>query len=426
MASRRKTAAEKAAEEALEQETPEEIQRESPVFDTDEFTEHSDAVQALLDGIDDDEATVILYRLHQGRGHRPAYLFSRGVHEVTMPMILEALRDDYGGGTFRLEVRDGRSRYLAAKYLEVEAPKRPLPGHEQRERDAERPPERDRGGPEFDFTPLIDMIERSNAQHRDTLNMMLQAMKPEGRRDVGELVESLAALDRLRPQPQSSGMGVKDLLEAFQLFESIRGDGGGGSGSTGWDVLRSAASSFFPMLQQGMAQQHQHPALTFQNPTGGGQGAPDPAAPGASSPAPSSSTSPAGPEPTMTADAMQQQLELLLRAAASDRDPYTYASLAIDELGAVAASRLFVDPQGWAAFAAQVPAAAQYAEWFAEFRGFVREQLEELHQEHADNVHQPTGNGDADKGDADGPAAGPGGSPPHAADHGATGDGGKA
>lgn len=410
MGVRRRTVAEEELEEELESGGGGDA-AESESFENDA------ELARFLDGINDAEASITAYRRPQG-SRRLVFLFTRGVREVTMPEILESLRDDYGGGSFRLEIRDHRGMWVTAKGVEVEAPKRPLPGRELETREREVV-HQVAPAPAADLSGVLELIERSNQQHRELINSLLAAMRPPEPRGVTELVEGLAALQALQPKP-APGLQIKEFLEVYQLIESIRGDGGGGS--TGWDLMRSALNAFGPMLAGALPSAGALPRVTV-----GDAAAPVPAT--LPSPSPSSSPVPAGDGAGAVelAGTMQQQLELLLRAAEQDCDPTTYANLALDLLGTELAYRVFVEPAGWQMFLARVPQAGQepLAAWFAEWRATLGELVHQEMQEESGGVstngHTET---HADAGDADGTTSGAGGHPANAAHHGAPGGGG--
>lgn len=384
-----------------------------------EFLETDGAISQFLSGWDDEEGTITLYRA-QGKGNkRNVFLFSRGVTEVTMPEVLESLRDDYGGGLFRIEGRDAEGAWIKGKikYLEVEAPKRPLnPLREEQGAVAET------GGDAI--TALAAVLERSNEQNRDFMRMMMDTLKASTPAAADPAATSKSILEGLvqmkelvgTPAPASSGMDIETFL---RIAEFTRELGGNAGEANGWDALKTTISGLAPMLAQGMASAGAMPTL----PPAAGGGAPG-AAPRRLShddkPAPDPGTGAAAPDPAAAVDPRELQARfeavfpLCISAAQRNLDPYVYANLVIDQLGLEAALNMICQPGQLEAMLAQAPALQQWRPWFDELvTAMLEERNQRVHDEGSQNTDDDAAHGDP---------AGAGGDTGDAASDGAAGE----
>jgi len=382
-----------------------------------EFLETDGAIAQFLSGWDDEEGTITLYRA-QGKGNkRNVFLFSRGVTEVTMPEVLESLRDDYGGGLFRIEGRDAEGAWIKGKikYLEVEAPKRPLnPLRDEPSSAVET------GGDMV--TALAAVLERSNEQNREFMRLMIDTLKTSQPAPVDPAAASRSILEGLvqmkelvgTPAPASSGMDIEAFL---RIAEFTRELGGGAGEANGWDALKSTISGLAPMLAQGMAAAGAMPTL----PAGAAGGAPGGEPRRLShdvKPDPEPGTSAALVDPAAAVDPRELQARfevvfpLCISAAQRDLDPAMYACLVLDQLGDDVAVNMICQPGQLEAMLAQAPALQPLRPWFDEL---VTAMLEERRQ----RVHDESSSQDTDDGSPHGDSAGAGGDSSDASSDGA-------
>lgn len=274
-------------------------------------------------------------------------------------LSLDAIRSTFGGGTYRITGRDAQNHYTTSKQITIlDLPKPPVPN----------------GGGDF-----IARGERTNGEAMQMFMKMYEAQSqqilalmnrplpvaPSGPTAM-ELVSLIKAMERKESDP------IATLLKGIELGKAV----GGGGETSMLDVAAQGLSALAPLIQQ----QANKPRAPVQPPP---QQLP-PAAPGTVAP-------PAADAPKE--EKTGEQVEILkrlnwLRVSVSQlvnmaargkdergefiKDPDLYAEVFMDNIPDFVTIDEIVErlsaPNGLQQLAQVVPAVAQHAEWFEQFR----------------------------------------------------------
>lgn len=310
--------------EDAREDSPRETPRRTPaaVVDPDEL----DELSAVLDeGEDADAATCSVYRLHPNE--KPGYLFKCPVPAFS----IDRLRDEFGGGSFRVFVRDARQRIRARRDLRIEAPRMP-PSSPVDVR------------PQVQDAPNAIEVQLSGLTRAVEALLAAQVRQAQAAPALTEdqMLERMLRYKQLFGTPPASGSGGEAVLAAFTQGMEMAGrfaDDSREKSTT--DILHTAVAEFAPALAQIVS--------------GGGARA-------ATAPA----TTPA------TEDAMQMhelmryraQIRQLCAKAARGADPALYADLLLDEFGPDAVGAMVTNPDIMTRLVSLEPAVAQHESWF--------------------------------------------------------------
>ncbi len=212
------------------------------------------AVETLLselgEGVDH---TIKVYR--KARGKRLSFLFEAAPGELTMGEIEQRLRDEYDGGTFRIQIRKG-NRYLANRLIEIEAPKKEEKLATNNTGDSIR--------------DLILMIQESNRAQSENLQQMMlkqadnnqklllgiiqaQNNKPEPvQQNPLEMLTAMGNLKELFAPAKDNS--IETLIQGITLAKELSDDGGEANSSS---VLQTAIKTFGGPIAA-IAEQIQH------------------------------------------------------------------------------------------------------------------------------------------------------------------------
>lgn len=335
------------------------------------------ALGAVLDELGAlDDATIMLYRL-AGRGQELEYVATLTPEQVQgEASLLEMIRLEHGGGTYRVHVRDGAG-LIANRRIVI----------------AER-----KGAAAVDgglSTVIAQMMDRQATQFAE----LIRALAP--RNDAASTEEAMLAriktmAEIVRP---AQGTDTKELLgllmQGVTLGKSMQPPVDAGAEG----LMANALAAFAPVIADAAAQRRAVPVRRI----GAGQPkgpAPTPAA------APAAAV-PAAPPAAADDDAeLRNLLRIVLRAAEADADEELYAELVLDQVGEDQLKPLATAPEGvdLVAMLAQVePAVLQHREWFGRLIAAIVELMN-------DEPDPATLN-------ADGHPLGQGGGAAHAADY---------
>lgn len=355
--------------------------------------------------------TINVYR--SGVGRKTPFLFTGSVDEYTLGELQEKLRDEYGGGDFRIHIRNSKG-LVSNKGISVEAPRKKEEGEKYREKDNR---DSDR------FTELMMMMQESQRESRE----QLQTMMVESANRQTDMLMRMMELNAANKSQKSE----RDIIDYIPLFKELfandkkeenpldyffRGIEFGKEVGGNEDVLSTMAKSVLgPLTQIGLANQSQQNRPLLRAPVP----APKPQAPSApESTAPQSE--PQNNGPTMTPEQQQQMeqmqpyLRMLLTAAENGSDPYSYATMILDVIGDDAAATYIVPAENYNALMTQAPAEIQmHRQWFDSVRDVVVELLADSgesgqHVEQSGNVPETPydersgGEHDSDISDTDG------------------------
>lgn len=299
------------------------------------------ALGAVLDELGAlDDATIMLYRL-AGRGQELEYVATLTPEQVQgEASLLEMIRLEHGGGTYRVHVRDGAG-LIANRRIVI----------------AER-----KGSPAADgglSAVIATMMDRQAQQFAE----LIRTLAP--RNDAASTEEAMLAriktmAEIVRP---AQGTDTKELLgllmQGVTLGKSMQPPVDvGGEG-----LMASALAAFAPVIADAAAQRRAMPVRRI----GASQAkAPPPAAATAAQATPPAAA-PAAEVPADDDAELRGLLRIVLRAAEADADEELYAELVLDQVGEDQLKPLATAPEGvdLVAMLAQVePAVLQHREWF--------------------------------------------------------------
>ena len=282
------------------------------------------ATDALIDEMrGTDDAVLNVYRDGVGRG-KFAFLFALSPEDITARDVYEKCRDEYGGGTYRMHIRDAE-RIVHNVPFTVEVKKEPEKADAQ--------------PPGLGMTEVIAMMTASNDR---TAQMFTESMKAMAEAFKGQqnnqpafdpvamqasMLQSVAALKQMTEKPDTNEKGAVDMfIQGITLAKDLSPKDGETNSS---DILVKALEMFggpmveaaknMPTMMPGLPPPNQPPNLMAPpQPTGDAQVDAD-----------------AKREYEMGLQKMvlNQQLNFLLRQAQTNKDPELYAELLLDQAG---------------------------------------------------------------------------------------------
>jgi len=331
-----------AVKDALTDAVAEAMESEDGTFaGDDDATDEISATDALLAQVrGDQEATVNIHRIGAGRGKEP-FLYSAAPDDVTATDIMERCQAEFGGGDFKMVIRDAQKIVNSARFS-VESPKTSDEPVQAKE--------------EFGAAALIAVMQQSNAQmmtmFQSTMGTMAEAMKGGNQpafsptEATKTIMESVAAMKHLSDPPKdTSGADlIKTLLQGFEMAKGfVQKDGDTNS----YDLL-SKAIDFLPSLADASRNAPQAPP---------GPGAPP--------------LDPEGQAAVNREHAMhrekvtwQMNVTMLVGWAKAGKDPALYAEFILDQMGEEKVLQFIAAPdalQKLASFNAEV---LHFAPWF--------------------------------------------------------------
>jgi hypothetical protein len=326
-----------------------------------------DSVLSELGAVD--QGRILVYRVSR-QGGQLEYVATLTADEAQGEASLcEAIRRDYGGGTYRVHVRDGAG-LIANRRIDI----------------AER---RTPAAPDAGLAAVLTAtLDRFQLQ----LTQALQVQRPQ----VSEADAEERALARIKTMaeilgPRSGGVDTGTVMETLTHgIELGKQLGGAGGGDNTGAVMLESLRAFTTMLAQ---QPVRRPVPARQAP-----------APAAALPA---ATAPAAPQQPDQVTAMRTLLQVLLAGAQRDGDPELYAALVLDQLGDEAVAELLQQPDPVALLLQFEPAAAPHRDWLQAVAGELKDDAD---GDDGQGAKHPDGHpGRPGRGDSHaGPDAGPG------------------
>lgn len=395
--------------------------------------ENDNEFQGLTDFLaeltDSSSAQVTIYRDVKGRA-TGAYLFRCTPGEFSVSDVMDKLRDEYGGGSFRVGVWANGQR-LKNTLIEVEPPIKSSFDFLNKNQPQQQPQQSN------DLAAMLMQIQDSNRASQDMMRESMMQMQQENTRTLLELFKSnaqgssektstaemlqLLTIARQLSAPNEIAQGPEKMLEMF--FEGMKQgrematDSGGEK-----NILQTALETFGPAIaelagkvgqqqpQQMLMPQRQNmpqrelqkqPPPPLQNPIEG-------------QPLPVPESPPMG-EVDSAIVAAQPYIVMLVNAARQDADPEVYANLLMDQIPAQGLREYLENDLNFSMLLGYFPpeANAELRPWFDTLREMA---LELLHSEvenagdtnadgqlqHAEDV--PRGTGSALSADPNAPA----------------------
>jgi hypothetical protein len=300
--------------------------------------------------------------------------------------LLESIRQEYGGGDYRIHVRDANG-FLANKRVRIAERKKPVE-HE--------------GGSVVQAVTAL--FERQQSQFMATL----QALTPQRT----EAQSEEAVLNRIKVmaeivRPASGSGGMKEAMEALrqgiELGKAMQPQSEQGAEH----VISSALNAFAPVIADAAAARGRQAIAQRQRPQAVTQA---PAAVPVAHQAAASDAQVVATEVPMPkgegVDDVRQLMDIAVRAAEHGGDPDLYAELILDQAGEDAARQLMGQPADdvIGMLALIDPRVLKHREWFGALHAAVAEQLAESAHESSAVI-------------VDGAAVRPGGPPEDAGSH---------
>lgn len=305
-----------------------------PRVDEDDGATALDAVLSELGGIDNGRVGV--YRIDRAGGLE--YVATLTPDEVQgEASLLEAIRRDYGGGSYRIHVRDAAG-LIANRRVSIAERKAPDPsgaGHQ-----------------------MVAVMERMQAQFAQALQAMTLAQRPavseaDAEEKVLARMQTMANILGTRSSGIDTSVVMETLSQGIELGKQLGGAAAGGQDSTG-AVMAESLKAFTAMM---LAQQR----APVRRPV------PVPARQVAAVP-PQPVPQPEGPATTAAdgADelaAMRTLLQVVMTGARRESDPELYAELVADQLGDEGVNELLRLPDPVALLVQLEPEADEHRTW---------------------------------------------------------------
>ncbi|MFA7334725.1 MAG: hypothetical protein WC130_10610 [Kiritimatiellia bacterium] len=345
-------------------------------------------LDSVLTEIGGTDAEIKIYRADKPDGRECSYLFTQSADDADLTRIQDILRDEYGGGKFRVQVRRG-GLLLANRALSVEAPKR-APNKE-----------RESGG----IADMLAAIQESTRQQMDMMREQMYRQQQETMRyqleSAKQQTELMARLFESGRQ-QSAGPDILEvMLKAKELIAPpaktdnmdvfLRGLEMGRDLGGNDDALTTAIRTFGGTVGDVVARASQTPPAPVTLP----------APPGI----PRQPQTPPPGETDMNLLQLLPYVNQLLRGAASGSDPNAYAVIVMDTVPEAVLRAWIVPDEAYNKLVAH-PSAAPYKAWLDAVRADVLLYLSDLEltpdNDGTDAVPtgEPTGGAGGDSDDA--------------------------
>ena len=292
------------------------------IYESDDDIQALDALEGMVAEFSGAQGTVVnVYR--QGEGKNLSFLFRTNPDEMTGGEIMERCRDNYGTGDFRIHIRDG-ARIVKNAPFSVEAKKEPDPATAANNSNLEM------------MTMMQGFLASQQQMFGQTMQAFAEVFKGGQNQQPAidpvamqqSMIQSVAALKTMSEPKDQSKTGIDMFVQGITLAKDIAGKDGETNSS---DILVKALEMFGgPMAEMAKSNLGAQNAPGLPSP----ETAPNPMAP----------PQPTG-DPQVDADAkreyemglqkmvLQQQLNFLLRQAATGKDPELYAELLLDQAG---------------------------------------------------------------------------------------------
>ncbi len=339
-----------------------------------EDLEQLDVVEYLLSLGGDDGARYRVDRLPTKPGERQAFCnnYSREA------LSLDAIRETFGGGTYRITAYGQGSRYVGSRTVTIaDLPKsaqpaqNPLGGLDLTALAREL---RGGGGPDNSMTMMTEMMR----QNSELLRAIITRPEPKQSGPTTlEILQMIREMNSVAPK-SNEGSAVELLLKGIELGKEFSGSGGGEDSMLG--LAGKGIEMLKPLIERGAT-----PAA--------------PAAPAAPRPALAAPAVQPAVQSTTENDPMIRQLnwlrtqtQALCVQASRGKSPELYAEVLLDNLPSfISVDDLLMrlkEPNAVAQLAQLNSDVAKYAPWFEELRKYV---IEFLSPEDTDMPAVPAG-----------------------------------
>jgi hypothetical protein len=303
-------------------------------------------------------AKVSCYRQPTTSDGRPGqkqltFLFEAGVEEFSFSQLAGRLRDEYGTGTYRIQLRDKEGQLKMNRAIAIEAPKGDVVAN-----------------PTGD---LIDRFSRAMAEQQNrTESMLREMMGPRTGQDafqqmalmmgaMGEMMKGFG----IQPQQQQAPKTLVEQLTEFKMIKELfAGDGDGGSGGEAnlYSLLGETVKALGGPIAQALAAGAESGDLT-----------PEGLATTGALPAPETKTD-EQKEAEMHKVEMRKNIHILIQNAKTGIPADAFAQILVNNTPPDKEDALwdFISAETCVAQIIELePAAAAYEEWFVALRAGV-------------------------------------------------------
>lgn len=317
----------------------------------------------------DKEVRITVYRVEKSK--KPIWLFDFILGELEMSDVLTQLRDEHGGGEFRLRGNiTGERGSCLNRIIRVESPKRnPVNPENIIEAVKSQMPTQNNN----EFMGMI--LTTLNQQQQQSQQMMMQFMKTMSD-NMKSMVESKAApetpADTITMLSQVKGLFTTDnksddmatFLKGLEMGKEM-----GNEGSTMSEVIKTLGPPMAALAQRPMDAPPPRQKTIVEKQIIEKEAVPQ------------EDIEPAEAEKGQSS--LQVYISLVVDAAKKDLNPETYANLIIQVWGEKQVSAIINNDTAWNSFIGVIPESENYADWYAELRILLQEALnEELEEQH--------------------------------------------
>ncbi len=205
-----------------------------------------------------DDAAIVVYQVDPAT-NKMEYIESMGVQEMTGPMLFEKLKNIYGGGKFRIQMRaDGairKTQTVLIKKVPVKETETGGMGLDLPSLVRELKTEQKDNSTEL----ILNMIQSQNAQFQSMITTIVTAMGGKSDAPAFDPVAMQASmLDGIQKMQELAGVNKPEkspidlILEGVKLVGVVRGDGEGGGEANMYSVLSKAIGEFGRTIGQAM------------------------------------------------------------------------------------------------------------------------------------------------------------------------------
>jgi hypothetical protein len=270
----------------------------------------------LSEFVDNDEATISLYRVNIDRGGNPAFLTKM----LPKQFELESIKQQFGGGRYSARVRVG-DRIVRRFQFDIEGPPRI-----ETDKPANAPAPIPAGGDAIQR--ILDTLER---QGRELAELKLRASQPPAS-NLKEMLEMVTMMRSAFGAPEQQKTPVNELVDVFKSGLLTAAQAQSGGDSIPWLTIIEKFSPQIDKVLSVISNIQARPGLPAQ-----GRPAPiPPVTPGDTSamPQPTPSATPDPSIPDCLHAVMKLYGQMMVQAASQGKDPALYADLLVDNLPA--------------------------------------------------------------------------------------------
>lgn len=334
----------------------------------DDETDESRLLEIIRQCSGDDDLRLTVSRIRDpgAKGPRLQYCFTLDPTEA--PDLLEKIKQEAGGGVYRVKLVRGNGKYVTQKNVAVEGiPELTSP------KTGTLP--QSQAYPAATPSSLESTLQAFIAVSTENQKALIAALNRDGGGDRLEMFKQFAEIMgamRAAPAEASGQAMIGTIREAMKLAGEVGGSGGPPEKTGLWDVAKAIVEN--PGILDGLKAIAENLKAQNATPVNGQRqiaAPPGPAIPAPAPPAPGQAAPP-GDDPQALLD---QYVPLLIRKANVNADPALYAEFLLDNLPPDLSRALMQTPNLVQTFSERFPEIVNYKSWFdsllAEMRAMV-------------------------------------------------------